>query len=138
MVPRRDTHSKGVQELLPVRRTARSALQEGLRNGQGTQHTSGGAQTLRLFILSLIHIQVIPPPGWKAREAGYGSCIDNMLIPGPIEQNTYGKGGIYECLHIQKKSLTYKEYRKKILSFDKISEGKSAEEVEDLVTLHLI
>ena len=86
----------------------------------------------RLYKKDYGMVKVIPPPGWKAREAGYGSCIDNMLIPGPIEQNTYGKGGIYECLHIQKKSLTYKEYRKKILSFDKISEGKSAEEVEDL------
>jgi hypothetical protein len=57
------------------------------------------------------------------------------MIPGPIEQNTYGKGGIYECLHIQKKSLTYKEYKKKTISFDKITEGKSSEEVEDLVTL---
>jgi jumonji domain-containing protein 2 len=57
------------------------------------------------------------------------------MIPGPIEQNTYGKGGIYECLHIQKKSLTYKEYKKKTVGFDKIAEGKSSEEVEELVTL---
>jgi jumonji domain-containing protein 2 len=56
-----------------------------------------------------------------------------MMVPGPIEQNTYGKGGIYECLHIQKKSLTYREYRKKTEPFDKIAEGKDPEEVEDLV-----
>lgn len=58
-----------------------------------------------------------------------------MLIPGPIEQNTYGKGGIYECLHIQKKSLTYKEYKKKTQPLDRIPEGRSPEEVEDLVRM---
>jgi len=40
-----------------------------------------------------------------------------MLIPGPIEQNAYGKGGVYECLHIQKKSMTVKEYKRKIECF---------------------
>jgi [histone H3]-trimethyl-L-lysine9/36 demethylase len=30
------------------------------------------------------------------------------MINGPIEQNIFGKGGVYECLHIQKKSLSLK------------------------------
>jgi jumonji domain-containing protein 2 len=74
-------------------------------------------------------VKIIPPAGWSARHSDYGPSIDNFIIPGPIEQNTYGKGGVYECLHIQKKSLSYKEYRKKTSPFDKIAEGKSAEEV---------
>lgn len=56
-----------------------------------------------------------------------------MMIPGPIEQNAYGKGGIYECLHIQKKSMTVKEYRRKIECFEQITNGLKPEEVEDMV-----
>jgi jumonji domain-containing protein 2 len=44
-----------------------------------------------------------------------------MMIPGPIEQNAYGKGGAYECLHIQKKSMTVKEYKKKIECFEQVT-----------------
>jgi jumonji domain-containing protein 2 len=46
-----------------------------------------------------------------------------LTISGPIEQNIFGKGGIYECLLIQKKSMSLKEYRVKTGVFDKISEG---------------
>lgn len=41
------------------------------------------------------------------------------MVQGPIEQNISGKGGVYECLHIQKKSMTLKEYRTKLGVFDK-------------------
>lgn len=54
---------------------------------------------------------------------------------GPIEQNIFGKGGVYECLHIQKKSLTLKEYKMKTGVFDKITNGLSSEEVEDMVNI---
>lgn len=50
-----------------------------------------------------------------------------MMIPGPIEQNAYGKGGAYECLHIQKKSMTVKEYKKKTSVFEKVTNGLSPE-----------
>ena len=59
------------------------------------------------------------------------------MVLGPIEQNIFGKGGIYECLYIQKKSMTLKEYRAKMGVFDKLSEGCSAAEVEDKVTIKL-
>ena len=57
------------------------------------------------------------------------------MVNGPIEQNIFGKGGVYECLHIQKKSLTLKEYRLKTEVFDKITKDKSPEEVEEMVNL---
>jgi jumonji domain-containing protein 2 len=59
------------------------------------------------------------------------------MISGPIEQNIFGKGGVYECLHIQKKSMSLKEYKIKMGVFDKITEGLSASEVETLVTIKL-
>lgn len=40
---------------------------------------------------------------------------------GPIEQNISGKGGIYECLLIQKKSMSLREYQQKTAVFDKIA-----------------
>jgi len=40
-------------------------------------------------------VKIIPPPEWKARQSDYGQTIENFIIPGPIEQNTYGKGGVY-------------------------------------------
>jgi jumonji domain-containing protein 2 len=51
------------------------------------------------------------------------------MISGPIEQNIFGKGGVYECLHIQKKSMSLKEYKLKMGVFDKITDGLSANEV---------
>lgn len=57
---------------------------------------------------------------------------------GPIEQNIFGKGGVYECLHIQKKSMTLKEYRTKMGVFDKITSHLPASEVEEMVTMKLI
>ena len=43
--------------------------------------------------------------------------------------------GVYECIHIMKKSLPFKEYRKKAMEFDKIAENKSIERVEDMVKI---
>jgi jumonji domain-containing protein 2 len=36
----------------------------------------------------------------------YQKKVENLVVYSPIEQNAFGKGGIYECLHIPKKSLT--------------------------------
>jgi jumonji domain-containing protein 2 len=44
-----------------------------------------------------------------------------LVINGPIEQNIFGKSGVYECLHTQKKSLSLKEYRSKVGVFDRIT-----------------
>lgn len=43
----------------------------------------------------------------------YQKKLENLVVHGPIEQNVFGKGGIYECLHIPKKSLTLEQYRTK-------------------------
>lgn len=129
------THLQRVQELLPVHGVPGQDLQEGLWHGQGkTLRLARGFNPSGLIFESIpFSTQIVPPPEWRARQSDYGPSVDNMMVPGPIEQNTYGKGGIYECLHIQKKSLTYREYRKKTEPFDKIAEGKDPEEVEDLV-----
>lgn len=50
----------------------------------------------------------------------------NLTVNGPIEQNIFGKGGVYECLHIQKKSMTLEEYKQKTGVFDKITKNLSA------------
>jgi jumonji domain-containing protein 2 len=71
----------------------------------------------------------VPPPEWKAKSSDYSQRLENLMIHGPIEQNIFGKGGVYECLHIQKKSMSYKEYKIKLGVFDKITDGLSAAEV---------
>lgn len=53
--------------------------------------------------------------------------LENLVVYSPIEQNVFGKGGIYECLHIPKKSLTLEEYKQKATELDKITDGKSVE-----------
>lgn len=62
----------------------------------------------------------------------YDAFIDNMLIPGPIEQNVQGKGGIYELLLIQKKSMIIKDYKKKVAQFEKFTNEKTVEQIEEL------
>ncbi|KAL4483909.1 hypothetical protein ABPG72_013915 [Tetrahymena utriculariae] len=77
-------------------------------------------------------VKVIPPKSWKARQADYEQTLDDKMIIGPIEQNPYGKGGIYECIHIMKKSIPFREYKKKARDFDKVTDNKTIEKVEDL------
>lgn len=40
-------------------------------------------------------VKVIPPPEWKARGSRYDDALENLTISGPIEQNIFGKGGVY-------------------------------------------
>lgn len=61
-----------------------------------------------MFCFVHFFIQVVPPEGWRAQAKDYTDRLENLSINGPIEQNIFGKGGVYECLHIQKKSLTLK------------------------------
>lgn len=56
--------------------------------------------------------QVIPPADWRARESSY-DLLDQMSLTGPIEQNLFGHAGIFQVLNIEKKSMTYREYRKR-------------------------
>ena len=41
--------------------------------------------------------------------------------------------GFYECIHITKKSIPFKEYKKRSRNFDKITDGKTIAEVEEMV-----
>ncbi|EGR34612.1 jumonji family protein, putative [Ichthyophthirius multifiliis] len=77
-------------------------------------------------------VKIVPPKEWKARTSDYTDSLEDKVISDPIEQNPYGKGGVYECVHIMRKSIPFKEYRKKAMIFDKVTNGKSIEEVEDL------
>ena len=70
-------------------------------------------------------VRVIPPKGWKPSNKPSQINFDNLLVRGPIEQNIFGKGGVYEAIHIQKKSMTLKEYKEKVGPFDKMTEGLS-------------
>ena len=51
-------------------------------------------------------VKVVPPADWKPSSFKSKDKLSNLIVLGPIEQNIFGKGGIYECLHIQKKSMT--------------------------------
>lgn len=66
--------------------------------------------------VSFFSIKVVPPKGWKASSKGYHH-VDSISIPGPIEQNAYGRGGVYECVHISNKSMTVGEFRRRTKCF---------------------
>jgi jumonji domain-containing protein 2 len=53
-------------------------------------------------------IKVVPPKAWKPNSKRTKENMDDLLVNGPIEQNVYGKGGVYEAILIQKKSMTLK------------------------------
>lgn len=72
-------------------------------------------------------IKVVPPKKWKATNINYEDIMEDLKILGPIEQNTYGKGGVYELLLIQKKTLTVTEYKKKVEDFNKVTDGKTTD-----------
>ena len=57
--------------------------------------------------------QVVPPKGWVSHAHDMEHRLNSVTINNPIEQNTFGKGGIYECLHIPKKSVSYAEFATK-------------------------
>ncbi|EGR32296.1 jumonji domain protein 2b [Ichthyophthirius multifiliis] len=77
-------------------------------------------------------VKVVPPKQWKARQQDYAQSLEDKMISDPIEQNPQGKGGIYECVHIMRKSIPIREYRKKAIIFNHFTEGKSIETVENL------
>lgn len=79
----------------------------------------------------------MPPPEWKPASSAYQHKLHGLIVNGPIEQNIFGKGGVYECLHIQKKSLSLKEYKEKMGVFDRITDELTADQVEEMVTLPL-
>ena len=75
----------------------------------------------------------MPPAGWKASAQGYEG-VDALSISGPIEQNAYGRGGVYECMHISCKAMTVGDFRKKTRAFEHVTDKLSHEEVEELVS----
>ncbi|CAD8208243.1 unnamed protein product [Paramecium pentaurelia] len=77
-------------------------------------------------------VKVIPPKNFRVRLQDYNVSLDNLIIHGPIEQNVYGKGGNYECLHILKKSMPLKDYRNKQLEIDKQHEKLTSDQYEKL------
>lgn len=79
-------------------------------------------------------IRVVPPKTWKPSKKPTKQNLDNLLVSGPIEQNIFGKGGVYEAMHIQKKSMTLKEYKEKVCPLDKMTEGLTVDEAEAKVS----
>lgn len=75
-------------------------------------------------------VKVRPPAGFRARSEDYEGSVGSLQLTGPIEQNTFGKGGVYQCTHIQRKGLTVAEYQRRVkpgqpspeLSTDKVEE----------------
>jgi hypothetical protein len=75
-------------------------------------------------------IKIIPPRGWKARD-DYTNL--NFNISNPIEQVVNGSSGLYEVILIQKESRSLAKYKKLVIDYDKLTEGKSMTEIEQLV-----
>jgi hypothetical protein len=40
-------------------------------------------------------VKVIPPPEWKPATVAYSQRLADLMVNGPIEQNIFGKGGVY-------------------------------------------
>lgn len=75
-------------------------------------------------------VKIVAPDSWRPRKSDYEGSIDKLCVKSPIEQNAYGKGGVYECLHVPKKSMTVEEYRAKVVATEKVLKGKSLEDAE--------
>ena len=61
---------------------------------------------------------MIPPKEYRGTKKVTMDDLDNVILKNPIEQNAYGRGGFYELLLIQRKSLRVKQYRRKVEEFD--------------------
>jgi hypothetical protein len=66
--------------------------------------------------VDLLNTQVVPPAGWKASAKGYKD-VDSITIPSAIDQNAYGRGGIYECAHISNKAMSVGDFRRRTKCF---------------------
>lgn len=77
-------------------------------------------------------VKVVPPRDYRGTKKLTMKELDNVILKNPIEQNAYGRGGFYELLLIQRKSLRLKQYRRKVEEFDQLTDKKSVEEVEEL------
>jgi hypothetical protein len=75
---------------------------------------------------------VIPPKGWKARKDNYKNL--EFVIPHPIEQIVSGKEGYYELFLMTRESRTLSKYEKQVSSYDHITEDKTPDEIEKLVS----
>ena len=86
----------------------------------------------------------MPPAGYRATKKNYEKLMENLKVQGPIEQNFNKRSGkfhsnlvvkgIYELVLIQKKSMGVLDYRKRVGKFDDLTDNKSIEEVEKMVS----
>eukprot|EP00347_Sterkiella_histriomuscorum_P019758 403340400 len=74
--------------------------------------------------------KIIPPPGFKARKAGYDNL--DLMVKKPIEQNVHGSKGVYELVYFMKESKSLERFKKQAMEFDKLINGKSDDEIEKL------
>ena len=56
----------------------------------------------------------------------------------PIEQNVHGNKGIYELVYFMKDSKSLDKFKKHAIDFDCLVEGKSTDEIENLVLFSTI
>lgn len=54
--------------------------------------------------------KIVPPEGWTPRPDGY-SGLDDIVIPKPIRQLVTGSKGIFQAVHMEKKSMVLSEFR---------------------------
>jgi jumonji domain-containing protein 2 len=55
--------------------------------------------------------KIVPPAGWKPREAPYEDK-DSMVLNGPVRQEAMGHSGTYQCVNVTQKPMTIGEFKK--------------------------
>lgn len=78
-------------------------------------------------------IKVIPPHSHKVTIQKIKKVISKMTVKNPILQELYGSSGVYKLKLISQKSLTLKEYKKKVEIEEKIISKKSIQKIEEFV-----
>ena len=78
--------------------------------------------------------KVIPPKNWVARKEGYDKL--QFHVKKPIEQNVQKTGthGVYELTLIEQMSRSMERFRQEAERFSRVIDGKTANEVERLVS----
>ena len=71
-------------------------------------------QIVKYIFFIFVSLQIIPPPEWIPRKNGYDD-IDTM-IKSPIEQVVQGHHGSFQVINIQKRSMSFGEFKRLALS----------------------
>ena len=78
-------------------------------------------------------LKIIPPFSQKLPIQKMKKIIKKLSVKNPILQELYGSNGVYKLKLISQKSLSLKEYKKKVEIEEKPIKKKSIQKIEDFV-----